>query len=176
MPNSTEPAVSANRVSSLPRPTLAPGWKWVPRCRTRISPAFTSWPPKRLTPRRCALESRPFREELAPFLCAMSPACLLLCAVQSRCRSESLFSPRAAQGSLLDAGDLDPGQLGTVALALLVARLVLELQDPDLRTLLGPDDLGGHGDAGQRPRRGRDLVTVDEHDRTELDRVSGLTR
>src|SRR3954471_17744098 len=175
MPNSTEPAARANRVSSLPRPTFAPGWKWVPRWRTMISPAFTTWPPYRLTPSRCALESRPFREELAPFLCAMSRACLLPCVVQRPCRSKFVISPRQAQGSLLDAGDLDPGQLRPVALALPVARLVLELEDLDLRALLGPDDLGGHGDAGQRPGRRGDLVAVDEHERTELDRVARFT-
>src|SRR5262249_40010677 len=45
VPNSTLPATSANKVSSPPRPTPVPGWKWVPRWRTMISPAFTSWPP-----------------------------------------------------------------------------------------------------------------------------------
>src|SRR5699024_10473764 len=30
-PNSTVPAVSANRVSSVPRPTPSPGWMLVPR-------------------------------------------------------------------------------------------------------------------------------------------------
>ena len=34
-------------------------------------PAETTWPPKRLTPRYWALESRPLRVELAPFLCAI---------------------------------------------------------------------------------------------------------
>src|SRR5690242_16415054 len=72
VPNRTAPATSAKRVSSLPRPTPSPGWKWVPRWRTRISPALTCWPPNRLTPRYCALESRPLRDEDAPFLCAMS--------------------------------------------------------------------------------------------------------
>ncbi len=71
VPNSTAPGVSANRVSSPPRPTPAPGWKWVPRWRTMISPAETTWPPKRLTPRYWAFESRPLRVELAPFLCAI---------------------------------------------------------------------------------------------------------
>ena len=73
------PARSAKRVSSLPRPTPSPGWKWVPRWRTMISPALTCWPPKRLTPRRWALDSRPLRVELAPFLCA-------ICRLSSRCR------------------------------------------------------------------------------------------
>src|SRR5699024_9777565 len=71
VPNSTAPAVRAKRVSSPPRPTLAPGWNLVPRWRTRISPALTDWPPKRLTPRYCGFESRPLRVELTPFLLAM---------------------------------------------------------------------------------------------------------
>src|SRR5579884_692997 len=47
----------------------------VPRCRTRIEPPLTSSPPKRFTPRRCALESRPFLELPKPFLCAMTCLC-----------------------------------------------------------------------------------------------------
>ena len=51
----------------------------------------TASPPKRLTPRRWALESRPFRLEPCPFLCAMEsptsplggPGRLCLCAVES---------------------------------------------------------------------------------------------
>src|SRR6201984_491604 len=53
-PNSTAPASLANNVSSPPRPTPVPGWNLVPRWRTRISPAWTTWPPNRLTPRRWA--------------------------------------------------------------------------------------------------------------------------
>src|SRR5690606_33495505 len=112
-PNSTAPADRANSVSSPPRPTLTPGWKWVPRWRTMISPALTTWPPKRFTPRRCALESRPLRVDDAPFLCAIS-------------------QPLMLSDDLLDAGDLDAGQLRAVALALLVTGLVLELLDDDL--------------------------------------------
>ena len=44
----------------------------MPRWRTRISPALTSWPPYRFTPSRCAAESRPLRELDAPFLWAMA--------------------------------------------------------------------------------------------------------
>src|ERR1700722_11146073 len=105
-PNSTAPGAVANSVSSPPRPTFRPGWKWVPRWRTRISPALTIWPPNRLTPRRCAFESRPLRELEAPFLCAI--CCFLL-----------------------DAGDLEHRQLLTVTLPLVVASLVLELVDAD---------------------------------------------
>src|SRR5882672_6149624 len=52
-PNCTLPSTRANRVSSPPRPTLEPGWNLVPRCRTMISPAFTTWPPKSLTRPSC---------------------------------------------------------------------------------------------------------------------------
>src|SRR3954466_8520254 len=114
VPNSTLPAVSANSVSSLPRPTFVPGWKWVPRWRTMISPALTSWPPKRLTPRRCALLSRPFLVDAAPFLCAT--------AVLSSARSVGLDWRRDYVALLrADAGDLDLRVVLAVALALAVA-------------------------------------------------------
>src|SRR6185436_5304823 len=90
-----------------------------------ISPALTTWPPKRFTPRYCAFESRPLRVEDAPFLCAMS------------------------EPPLLDSGDLDAGQLGAVPLALLVSGLVLELLDDDLGSAQVGDDLGGHLDLRQ---------------------------
>src|SRR5579883_2004556 len=69
--NSTTPVTFANRVSSLPQPTLRPGLILVPRCRTMIEPPGTSWPPNTFTPSRCALESRPFLELPKPFLCAI---------------------------------------------------------------------------------------------------------
>src|SRR5690625_785514 len=58
-------------------PTFSPGWKCVPRWRTMISPAATSCPPKRFTPRRFDSESRPFLELPPAFLCAISLASLL---------------------------------------------------------------------------------------------------
>src|ERR1700709_858546 len=122
VPKSTLPLARANSVSSPPRPTRAPGWKWVPRWRTMISPALTSWPPKRFTPRRWAWESRPLRELGAPFLCAMA---LLL--------------------SALDAGDPDLGQLLTVPDPLVVAGLVLVFVNLDLRALDLGDELAGDG-------------------------------
>jgi len=39
-----------------------------PRCRTRIEPPGTRLPSNRLTPSRCELLSRPFRELPCPFL------------------------------------------------------------------------------------------------------------
>src|SRR5699024_6649825 len=68
--NFTLPLLRANRVSSLPLPTLTPGWIWVPRWRTRMLPARTNWPSPRFTPRRLASESRPLRVEPTPFLWA----------------------------------------------------------------------------------------------------------
>src|SRR5712671_119817 len=97
--------MSANSVSSLPRPTLMPGLWRVPRCRIRIVPAWTSCPPKRLTPSRCPCESRPLTEEPPPFLCAIK--CL----------------PGAKKLDWLhfDAADLD----GSIVLPVTVADLVL---------------------------------------------------
>ena len=45
----------AKRVSSPPRPTFSPGWKWVPRWRTMMAPAVTTLPSNTLTPRRWAV-------------------------------------------------------------------------------------------------------------------------
>src|SRR5580765_1638870 len=66
------PVTLAKSVSSLPRPTFAPGLIRVPRWRTMIVPPGTNWPPKAFTPNRCALESRPFLELPKPFLCAIT--------------------------------------------------------------------------------------------------------
>src|ERR1700749_4943341 len=109
--NSTFPAIRANSVSSSPRPTPRPGWKWVPRCRTMISPAFTNWPPKRFTPSRCALESRPLRLGGGTFLGAIA-------SVPYACYARL----RLVLG-LGDAVDPDLGVLLTVTLTALVAGL-----------------------------------------------------
>src|SRR6188472_325768 len=61
----------------------------------------------------------------------------------------------------LDVGDLDLGVLLAVTLALLVAGLVLELLDHDLRTRGGAEDLDGHAGLVEAGRG--DLVTVDGH-------------
>src|SRR3954449_7847824 len=151
-PKVTAPGTSANSVSSLPRPTPRPGWKWVPRWRTMISPALTTWPPKRLTPRRWALESRPLRDDEAPFLCAMSAS------------------------ALRDVADHDTGQGLTVPLPLVVAGLVLELVDVDLRALGVLDDLTGHGHLGQGRGVAGDGVAVDQEDRGEAAGVAGRAR
>src|SRR6202051_2262036 len=120
MPNFTAPSTSANSVSSPPRPTFSPGWKGVPRWRTMISPALTTWPPNRLTPSRCAFESRPLRLDDAPFLCAISSL------------------------RLLDPGNSDLRVLLPVTLTALVARLVPVVDHVDLRASGRPDNLGRH--------------------------------
>src|SRR6478609_7118166 len=103
-----------------------------------ISPALTSWPPNRLTPRRWAAESRPLRDDEAPFLCAMGQPLLRL-----------------------DAGDANLGQLAAVPDPLPVAGLVLVLEDVDLGALGRCNDLDGHRRLGQgRGVRG-DRVAVD---------------
>src|SRR5690242_3433282 len=155
VPNCTLPSTSANSVSSPPRPTLVPGWKCVPRWRTMISPALTSWPPKRLTPRRWAFESRPFLVDAAPFLCAMG----------------SVLRKWSERGSEADVGDLDLGVLLTVTLALLVAGLVLVLLDDDLRALGAAGDLDGHARLVEAGRG--DLVTVDDHHHGKGEGVTG---
>src|SRR6516165_12196389 len=65
------PVILAKSVSSLPRPTLRPGFTRVPRWRTMMVPPGTTCPPKALKPSRCEFESRPFRDVPCPFLCAM---------------------------------------------------------------------------------------------------------
>src|SRR5204863_6258654 len=52
-------------------PALSPGRKRRPRCRTMMVPPVTRLPSCALTPSRCELESRPFRELPCPFLCAI---------------------------------------------------------------------------------------------------------
>src|SRR5712691_11773189 len=127
VPNLTAPPTRANSVSSPPRPTPSPGWKWVPCWRTMISPALTTWPPKRLTPSRWALESRPFRLDEAPFLCAISD-----------------LLPRAgARLAGADAGDLHLRVLLPVAEPAPVAGLVLVMDHVDLGAAGGTHDLGG---------------------------------
>src|SRR6266581_8921097 len=65
--NFTKPSISANNVSSLPRPTFLPGFHFVPRCRARMFPPNTRSPPNFLSPSRCEFESRPLRDEPTPF-------------------------------------------------------------------------------------------------------------
>ena len=67
----TAPSTSANSVWSRPTPTFLPAWNLVPRWRTMMLPALTTWPPNTLTPSIFGCESRPLRVEPPPFFCAM---------------------------------------------------------------------------------------------------------
>src|SRR3954453_16274424 len=67
----TVPSRFAKIGSSRPIPVPGPGRKPVPRWRTMIVPAVTPWPSKTLTPSIFGFESRPFRDEPSPFLCAI---------------------------------------------------------------------------------------------------------
>ena len=66
--NSTRPSRVAKIVSSRPRPAPGPGRKRVPRWRTRIIPARTSWPSKIFTPRRFDLRVAPVAGRAQSFL------------------------------------------------------------------------------------------------------------
>src|SRR5215510_1329941 len=68
----------ANRVWSLPVPTLRPACHLVPRWRARILPASTISPPADFRPSRRPAESRPLREDPPAFLCAMMVSRTLL--------------------------------------------------------------------------------------------------
>src|SRR4051812_39535656 len=130
-------------------PVPGPGRKRVPRWRTMIIPAFTSWPANIFTPSIFGLESRPLREEPRPFLCAICIRLLrgrgLLCRRRLRVglrlrrrlrllRSRSLrLRSRSRAGRLLaDRRDLDLREAGAMAVVALVARPLLVLADPDL--------------------------------------------
>src|SRR4029077_4117355 len=76
--NSIVPSCVAKIVSSRPIPVPGPGRKRVPRWRTMIIPAFTSWPANIFTPSIFGFESRPLRDEPSPFLCAMSYSAFLV--------------------------------------------------------------------------------------------------
>src|SRR6478736_9144820 len=73
-----------------------------------------------------------------------------------------------------NTGDLDLGQRLTVTLPLVVAGLVLELVDDDLRALGVRDDLAGHGDLGQSIGLRGDGGPVHHQDRGQGHRSAGL--
>src|SRR5579875_2382523 len=113
-----------------------------------ISPPFTRWPAKTFTPSRWPGESRPFRLEPSPFLCAIS-------------------SPLSGN----DLGDLHLGQLLPVALPAHVPGLRLELEDPHLR----PPLVGNHLRLDPRPGHGgadRHTPIVLDEKRFQLDGVA----
>src|SRR5580692_840801 len=201
-PNCTFPRTSANSVSSPPRPTPWPGWKCVPRWRTMISPAFTNWPPYRLTPRRWALESRPLRLDDAPFLCAISV--LLRCRLGVALRLGALglggrglgarrlssrgLGARGLSGRRLssrglgarglglgaDAGDPYLGVPLPVAQTPPVAALVLVLDHVDLGARRVTDDVRRDLVAADLGGVANDPVTVDDQQGGQRDARPGL--
>src|SRR5215813_7958442 len=179
-------------------PTLAPAWKVVPRWRTRMLPAGTTWPPKRFTPRRWPGESRPLRELPPAFLCAIA---LLLLGLRGlglgglRLRlGLALGGDRLGLlrllglgfglglGGLLgglgavgqDLGDAQDREVLAVAILAAVVVPAVLLEDQHLVALALGDD--GGADAGAAYERGADgdLVAVAEHqDLAELDDLAG---
>src|SRR6185295_7869397 len=109
----TTPLAFAKSVKSTPRPTFRPGKNRVPRCRTRIDPAGTHWPAKRLTPSILGWLSRPFRELPTPFLCAIGGL-------------------RVSSGARFDPGYPDLGVRLAMALPAPVVLPALELHHDDL--------------------------------------------
>src|SRR5882724_13403941 len=135
--NLTWPVTSANSVSSLPCPTFSPAWCFVPRWRTRIVPALTSWPPKRLTPSLCPCESRPFVEEPPPVLCART---------LSFSKKSTALKPSATGRLKLDVSDLNGRVVLPVTARNLVLTALLELEHGQLLGAALRDDLAA--DAG----------------------------
>src|SRR5215813_2339846 len=178
-------------------PTLVPGWKVVPRWRTMMLPAGTTWPPKRFTPRRWPGESRPLRELPPAFLCAMA---LLLLGLRGLGLCLRLGLGLAFGGGRLgllrllrlglgldlggllrgllavgqDLGDAEDREVLAVAVLAAVVVPALLLEDQHLVALALGDD--GGADAGAAYERGADgdLVAVAEHqDLAELDDLAG---
>src|SRR5580658_6362937 len=144
--NLTMPVISANRVSSLPWPTFTPAWCFVPRCRTKIVPALTRWPPNRLTPSRCPCESRPFVEEPPPFLCAMTLSFLRRYFVRSQCGGRCLDRSNPNAESLqFNIANLHGGIVLPVPPRNLILVGLLELQHGNLLVPPVADNLPGHG-------------------------------
>src|SRR5690349_24470977 len=119
--NSTVPSRFAKIVSSRPSPAPGPGRNLVPRWRTRIMPALTGCPAKIFTPSIFGFESRPFREEPSPFLCAIRGRLLLRGRLPGGRLARRLLRRRL--GRLFALG------LGCLARRLLPDRLDLHLRE-----------------------------------------------
>ena len=126
LPNFTLPSAVANSVSSPPRPTLSPGWNFVPRWRTMIEPAVTARAVE-------DLHAEPLGVGVATV--AGGGGTLLL---------RHGVRPFVTLG---DPGDLDRRVVLAVAPAAAVVRLVLVGEPVDLRAL------GLADDPGRSPRR-----------------------
>src|SRR6186997_1598986 len=192
--NSILPSWVAKIVSSRPTPVPGPGRKRVPRWRTMIIPAFTSWPANIFTPSIFGLESRPLREEPSPFLCAICVRLLrrgglLRCSRLGRglrrrlrlrlsrrrlrrrlrlFRRGGLGLRRSCRSSrlLADRRDLDLREPRAMAVVALVARPLLVLADPDLLAEDMLDDRRGHLHA-LRCELGLPVAAYEQHFRVE---------
>src|SRR6185369_1590344 len=130
-----------------------------------ISPADTSWPPKRFTPRRLELESRPLRELPPAFLCAI---CLFLRPRQTwkpyglppKCGDLQGERSYPCSHLPLDSGDLDFSELLPVALVLGVVLATAQLENGDLVVLAVREHLGAHAGAGHERRADFDRVAL----------------
>src|SRR5688572_20201432 len=150
----TVPVALANRVWSLPMPTLAPGWNLVPRWRTRMLPARTSSAPNFLTPRRRPAVSRPLRDEPPAFLCAIAQ------------------TPYAARLGGLDVGDAQHRlELPVAALAAIVVAAML-LEDQHL-VGLGLVEHLGHDRSALHQRRADLQVGIFAHHQDFAERHIG---
>src|SRR5262245_42429498 len=121
-----------------------------------IVPAVTSVPSNTLTPRRCALESRPLRVEPPPFVFDISASSAL----------------RALAAGGRDVGDLHDRVLLPMPVAPALIGPPLVGEPVDLGALGLADHGGRHGGALQLIRRGEDGVAVDEQDSGEADLVA----
>src|ERR1700730_4901828 len=117
-----------------------------------IVPARISVPAPTLTPRRCAAESRPLREEAAPFFFDMCGPC-------------------SAGG---DRGDLDQGVPLAVTPAAALVRLRLVRRGVDLLAFALLDDPGPAPGLPELVGGGEDPVAVDEEHRGEVDLAAGV--
>src|ERR1700752_870313 len=106
-----------------------------------IAPAVTASPPNAFTPSRFEVESRPFRDEPPPFLCAMVRRGYQLLGRRRGIGVVLLLVPllgRRAASRKLDLGDLEHRQELTVARLPRVSGLGPVLEDLDLLALLPP--------------------------------------
>src|SRR5712691_5260649 len=103
-------------------------------------PASTCWPPKRLTPRRCAFDSRLFLEDDWPFLCAT------VCSLS------------------LDAGHANARELVAVAAPLAILAPAFELEDAKLHAAVVIHHFGREACTLHVGLADGDLVAVREHE------------
>src|SRR5687768_10416355 len=105
-----------------------------------IAPAVTASPPNALTPSRLEVESRPFRDEPPPFLCAMIRRGYQLLGG----RRGILLRGGCTLRRQLDLGDLEHREQLPVPGLAGVAGLRPVLEDLDLLALLLAQGLGDH--------------------------------